>query len=195
VTTDPVPATDPDELLWQIAARDEIAFGRWVSGAEPRIRAGLRSFAPHLDVEAIVQETLLRIWQVAPRLVAEGRRNGLLPLASTIGRNLALSELRRRKVEEATVKGIERETPPEPRPAFGDPWLRERIKECLRGLPRQPRRALLARIGDAGAAVDSVLAQGLGMRLNTFLQNITRARKLVAGCLRRYRVDLERELA
>jgi RNA polymerase sigma-70 factor (ECF subfamily) len=195
VTTDPVPAGDPNEFLWEIAARDEVAFGKWVSGAESPIRASLRSFALHLDVEAIVQETLLRIWQVAPRLVAEGRRNGLLPLAITIGQNLALSDLRRRKVEEATIKRIEGETPPEPRPALSDPWLRECIKECLRRLPRQPRRALLARIGDAGSAVDSVLAQGLGMRLNTFLQNITRARKLVAECLRRHRVDLARELA
>jgi hypothetical protein len=33
------------------------------------------------------------------------------------------------------------------------------------------------------------------MRLNTFLQNVTRARRLLAQCLRRGGVDLERELA
>jgi RNA polymerase sigma-70 factor (ECF subfamily) len=195
VTTDPVAAADPDEFLWLIAARDVDAFGEWVREAEPRIRANLRSFAPHVDVEAVVQETLQRIWEVAPRLVADGRRNGLLPLAITIGRNLARSELRRRKVEEATIQRIEREMPPIREAPRGDPWLRKRIMECLRRLPQQPRRALLARIGDAGAAVDSALAQGLGMSLNTFLQNIGRARKHVAECLRRHRVDLARELA
>ena len=41
---------------------------------------------------------------------------------------------------------------------------------------------------------DEVLAKELRMRRNTFLQNITRARKLVAECLERHGIDLAREL-
>jgi len=33
------------------------------------------------------------------------------------------------------------------------------------------------------------------MRTNTFLQNVTRARKLIAECLERHGVDLAAELA
>ena len=40
-----------------------------------------------------------------------------------------------------------------------------------------------------------MLAERVGMRPNTFLQNITRARRLIAECLRRRGIDLALELA
>ena len=45
------------------------------------------------------------------------------------------------------------------------------------------REAFEARLGSAGGDDDTTLAESLGMRLNTFLQNFTRARKLLADCL------------
>jgi RNA polymerase sigma-70 factor (ECF subfamily) len=39
-----------------------------------------------------------------------------------------------------------------------------------------------------------MLAERLGMRLNTFLQNFTRARKLLAECLEKRKVDLAVEI-
>jgi len=53
----------------------------------------------------------------------------------------------------------------------------------LRKLPRAPRRAIEMRIAAAGGESDTSLAAHLGMRLNTFLQNVTRARRLLAQCL------------
>jgi RNA polymerase sigma-70 factor (ECF subfamily) len=200
VTVDRAPVTDLDEFLRRIAAREVDAFGDWMRAAEPRIRARLRSFAARVDVEATVQETLLRIWQVAPRFVQDGRENGLLRLAIRIGRNLAVSELRRRRVEAAEIETLEHEADRgelgalEPAPS-SDPLLRRRIDECIGRLPRQPGRALSSRLEGDGLQPDAVLAEGLGMRPNTFLQNITRARKLVAECLRRHGVELTMELA
>ena len=43
-----------------------------------------------------------------------------------------------------------------------------------------PGLALLARLEDEGAGPDSSVASRLGMRVNTFLQNITRARRQLA---------------
>jgi RNA polymerase sigma-70 factor (ECF subfamily) len=197
VTGERAPATDLDGLLRRIAGRDVEAFGDWMRGAEPRIRDSLRSFAARVDVEATVQETLLRVWQVAPRFVADGRENGLLRLAIRIARNLAISQLRRYRAEPAEIEAIEREAvagesvaaPP------SDPLLRRRIEECIHGLPRQPGRALASRLDGDGLQPDGALAESLGMRLNTFLQNITRARRLLAECLARHGVDLEGELA
>jgi hypothetical protein len=40
-----------------------------------------------------------------------------------------------------------------------------------------------------------VLAERVRMRPNTFLQNVTRARRLLADCLRRRGVDLALELS
>ena len=76
---------DLDVHLAAIVGGDPRAFGSWMSGAEPRVRDSLRSFAQVIDVEAVLQETLLRTWQVAPRFVADGRPNGLVRWRSGSG--------------------------------------------------------------------------------------------------------------
>ena len=60
--------TDLDDLLPAIVAGDHDAFARWVAGAELRLRASVQGFARQVDVESVVQECLLRVWQVAPRV-------------------------------------------------------------------------------------------------------------------------------
>ncbi len=185
---------DLDVHLSAIASGDADAFGLWVAGAERPVRESLRSFAVHLDTEAVVQETLLRVWQVAPRVEPDGRANGLLRLAVRIGRNLAVSELRRMRAtgvdpevlerlagEEAAIDGA---APP-------DPLLRRAVEECREKLPPKPAQALAARI--EGCEPDETLAERLGMRLNTFLQNFTRARKMLGDCLREKGIDLDPE--
>jgi DNA-directed RNA polymerase specialized sigma24 family protein len=191
---------DLDEHLPRIVAGEVEAFGAWMAGAESRLRDSLRSFAIRVDVESVVQDTLLRVWQTAPRFVADGRDNGLLRLAIRMARNLAVSELRRRRAEPMEIAAIEREAPADDLPGSGaprvrDPLLARRIEECLGRLPRQPGRALAARLESGGVEPDEALAEGLGMRKNTFLQNVTRARKLIAECLARHGVDLAAELA
>jgi RNA polymerase sigma-70 factor (ECF subfamily) len=66
--------------------------------------------------------------------------------------------------------------------------------DCHGRLPARPARALDARLGSAGSERDALLAERVGMRLNTFLQNITRARRLLEECLRRRGIDLAMEL-
>src|SRR5262249_541419 len=141
-----------------------------------------------VDVEAVLQESLLRLWQIAPRFEADGRENGLLRLCLRIARNLALDELRRaRRVE----PGDDLDSDPHSiAPVVPDPLLRQLIEECRRALPAKPAAALAARLECAGAEPDESLAARLGMRPNTFLQNFTRARKLLADCLRAHGVEL-----
>jgi RNA polymerase sigma-70 factor (ECF subfamily) len=191
---------DLDEHLPRIVAGEVGAFGFWMAGAEARLRDSLRSFAVRVDVEAVVQETLLRVWQTAPRFVADGRENGLLRLAVRVARNLAVSELRRYRAEPMEIDALEREAEAfdpigSEAPRARDPLLARRIDDCLKRLPRQPGRALGARLEGLGVEPDETLAAGLGMRTNTFLQNVTRARKLIAECLARHGVDLAVELA
>lgn len=183
---------DLDVSLPAIAAGDPAAFARWVAGAEPLLRRSLRAFAAAVDAEAVVQEALLRAWQVAPRVLPDGQPNGLLRVALRAARNLAVDELRRHRVAEAARREMEARSDAEVadwQPP--DPLLRERIDDCRRKLPRQPARALDARLGDAGAAPDRDLAARVGMKPNTFLQNITRARRLLADCLRRGGIGLD----
>jgi RNA polymerase sigma-70 factor (ECF subfamily) len=87
-------------------------------------------------------------------------------------------------------------TEEEPRtPRVPDPMLRARIVECRERLPQKPAQALAARLEAAGAEHDARLAERLGMTKNTFLQNFTRARALLAECLEKRGVDLDAELA
>jgi RNA polymerase sigma-70 factor (ECF subfamily) len=189
---------DLDVFLPGIAAGAEEAFTGWLAGAEGPLRRSLGRFAASVDTEAMLQETLLRIWQVAGRCQPDGQPNSLLRFASRIARNLALDEIRRRRVAIPGAGGGGANGPgagghgadgpavdpvdPEPPP---DPILRGLIRGCLERLRGAPRRALLLRIESAGGESDHKLAPRLKMRLNTFLQNVTRARRQVALCLER----------
>lgn len=187
---------DLDQHLPAIVAGDAEAFAAWLAGAEPQVRASLRRFATHVDTEAVLQEALLRVWQVAPRYPGDGAANGLLRLCVRIARNLAISEARRSRSLSLDIDALqqlagEAEPPEWQDTGEADPRLRQAVHDCRERLPRQPARALAARLDAAGAEADRSLAARLGMRLNTFLQNVTRARKLLADCLRRRGVALK----
>lgn len=189
--------TDLDVYLAEIVAGDARAFAGWMSHAEQPLRRSLGSFAGQVDVEAVLQESLLRVWQVAPRFVADGRPNGLLRLAHRITRNLAISEIRKLRTTpvapEVMAAGIDEQQRVDPRPP--DPHLRRLIQACRDKLPSKPKAALSARLEASGWTPDASVASSLGMKKNTFLQNFTRARKLLVECLRKHGVDLEVELA
>jgi DNA-directed RNA polymerase specialized sigma24 family protein len=182
---EPVTTSVDDDLLPAISAGDAAAFARWLAGAEDRLRGSLRSFAERVDVEAVLQEALVRIWQVAPRVVPDGRPHALLRLAIRIARNLAVSERLAADTEAF-----------EPAPdRWRDPLLRRAIEECRERLPAKPAQALQTRLASAGAEPDARLAERVGMRPNTFLQNIARARRFLADCLRKRGIDLALELS
>lgn len=187
--------TDLERLLFEsIRAGDAEAFGQWLAGAEPVLRRSLRAWAAAVDVEAVLQEGLLRVWQAAPRIEPDGRPDLLLRFAHVVVKNLAASEARRWKTTPADLAEtpVDRHTPIEPlRP---DPHLRKHIALCREKLPGRPRAALEARLDAEGAQRDSALAQRVGMSLNTFLQNFTRARKLLEQCLKKAGIDLALEL-
>lgn len=186
---------DYDVELGAIAAGDPSAFGRWVAGVEHEVRVSLASFATSVDTEAVLQEVLLRMWQVAPRFTPDGRPNALMRLAIKSARNLAIDHTRRngRRVpsvdlsEAAEAAVAANESQP-------DALLGEAIGTCREALPPKPRAALGARIEDGGALHDRDLASRLGMKLNTFLKNVGRARALLEACLRHRGIRIEEHL-
>ena len=72
--------------------------------------------------------------------------------------------------------------------------LRAAIADCRDKLPPKPRQALDSRLASGGGRDDLELAASVGMRLNTFLQNFTRARQLLADCLRKRGILIDQEL-
>jgi DNA-directed RNA polymerase specialized sigma24 family protein len=186
---------DLDVFLPAILASDTRAFGRWMARAEGPLRVSLRSFVAVVDVEAVLQEALLRVWQVAPRFVPDGKPNGLLRLAHRIARNLAISEVRRVRARPVPEDDLEQALADVADAAEApDPLLREVLARCHGLLPDKPRQAFEARLAADGGLADDHLAQACGMRLNTFLQNFGRARKLLAECLKRAGVGVAGEL-
>lgn len=181
-----------DFLLPLIAAGDAQAFARYLALAEDRLRASLQSFAAVVDVEAVVQETFLRVWQVADRIEIDGRGDSLMRFTIRVGRNYAIDLMRRQtRVRPEELETLTRladaqaETPEPP-----DPLLRQTLARCRQRLPTQPAAALQARLDSAGSEPDAVLAGRIGMRINTFLQNFSRARKLLAACLEKAGIAL-----
>lgn len=183
------------QALAAISRGDVQAFGRWASTAEPALRSSLRGFATVVDTEAVLQESLLRVWQVAPRFTHDGKPNALLRFAMRTVRNVAVSEWRKLGKPEQ-VEALERHLTAENEiaPVTPDPHLREQITRCKDKLPGQPRVALEQRLVSGGSTDDATLAQKLGMSLNTFLQNFTRARKFLKECLEKAGVKLDAEL-
>jgi RNA polymerase sigma factor (sigma-70 family) len=189
---------DLDAHLPAIAEGDQEAFGAWLARAEATLRGSLRTFAATVDVEAVLQETLLRVWQVAHRVRPDGKANALLRFAVRAARNLAVSEARRHRQslpsldEEGFERLLDRLADEGPMPS--DPFLRGAIMLCIKLLPAKPREALLARLASAGGEPDQVIAARLGVKLNTLLQNVTRARRALAECLKGRGIALEEEL-
>jgi DNA-directed RNA polymerase specialized sigma24 family protein len=170
------------------------AFAGWAAFVELPLRRSLRRFAMWVDAEVVVQETLLRMWIFAtkPDRPLEGS-GASLRFALKVARNVALEETRKnhpgRRVD---VEDLDEDPSAaiDPCPP-SDPALRRAIEECIERLPGQPRQSILARLEGDGAISDRDLAAGLRMKLNTFLQNIVRARKLLAACLEGRGVQLE----
>jgi len=174
----------------RLGDRDEFAL--WMAMVEIPLRRNLSRSAREVDVEVVVQETFLRMWLIAQdrQRILEGDRASL-KYAFRVARNVALEEMRRNRRDrfvdldllEALPEGRVEPDPP-------DPALRRAIRECMDRLPAKPRSAISARVRD-GMLPDRDLASGLRMKVNTFLQNIVRARRLLRDCLRRRGVPLE----
>lgn len=183
-----------DEEFRLARAGDMEAFARWMGIVELPLRRSLRRFARAVDVEVTVQETLVRMWLVARdpgrQLTGAGAS---LKFAFRVARNVAMEEIRRSRQDrfvdlvnlDDLPEGIVTPDPP-------DPALRRAIEDCIGRLPGQPRAALAAR---TSGRPDRELAAGLHMKLNTFLQNIVRARRLLADCLEKRGVRLGENLS
>ena len=185
-----------DELFAFARQGGPEAFAEWMGMAEIPLRRSLRRFARAVDVEVVMQETFIRMWLVAndPERVLEGL-DASLKFAFRVARNVALEEIRRNRLGRLVDLDDLQNLPEgsyDPEPC--DPALARAIADCFRRLPDKPRRALGARLDD-DCLPDRVLAERLRMRLNTFLQNIVRARKSMGKCLEGRGVRVEEVLS
>jgi DNA-directed RNA polymerase specialized sigma24 family protein len=178
-----------DEIYRQVQKGSHEAFASWLALCEMQLRKSLQPFATLIDDESVLQEGLERMWLLAPKLKLKGE-NASLRFALRLMRNLAISEIRRRRREVPWEPGHSDEGFSGPDPPT-DPAVMRAIRKCLDKLPSRPSEALLARLR---AGPDRELARGVGMKLNAFYKNIGRARKFMEECLRGAGVVLEEYL-
>jgi DNA-directed RNA polymerase specialized sigma24 family protein len=173
-----------DEAFRRARLGDREAFAVWMGMVEILLRRSLQRFARAVDVEVVVQETLLRMWLLAsdPDRELSGH-HASLKFAFRVGRNVALEEMRKYRQDRwVDLDGLDELPEGQVKSHSPDPALRRAVHDCLDRLPAQPRTALSARVHD-GDRPDRELAVRVRMKTNTFLQNVVRARKLVRDCL------------
>jgi DNA-directed RNA polymerase specialized sigma24 family protein len=183
--------TGLDALWLSVCDGDRRAFGYWMGRVERPIRRCLFPFGRAVDAESVVQETLLRMWVYAQERGAQlTGDDASLRFAIGMARNVARNMARKygRELHLPPDEMPEPAVAPEPPP---DPGLRRAIRECFEKLARKPLLAMQARLAGGHREDDATLAKRLGMTLNTFLQNIVRARQQLAKCLSASGVDLQ----
>ncbi|MBI3450393.1 MAG: hypothetical protein HY049_15940 [Acidobacteria bacterium] len=193
--TDPAPSASLDLLFSRVREGDMEAFGAWYARVALPVRRSLRSFARELDVEAVIQEAMMTMWRIAPRLDLQGA-GASLAYAIRVARTGALMEIRKhRGVTREEIDALERLPEGRIEPALpADPGLRRAIEECLGRLPAKPRAAIGARLRGMGES-DAGLAASVTMSLNTYFQNIVRARRALRACLEGRGVSMKGILA
>ncbi len=172
-----------DRAFARARRNDEAGFTEWLRLVELPLRRSLARFARVVDVEAVVQETLLRMLIVArdPERELTGD-NASLRFAIGVARNVAHEEIRKLGHEDLVDPADLEQVEVDPEPP-SDHALRRAILACIERLPSRPRSALRQRLLMGHESPDREIAASLRMRLNTFFQNITRARRLLAECL------------
>ncbi len=177
---------EADHLFERARRGDAGAFATWMALVEPPARGSLRRFARAIDVESALQETFLRMW-IAIRNRARAFEGDDAPLRFTlrVARNVALESVRRAKLDHlVALDDLDPSSEPSVDPApLPDQGLMQAIMDCVSRLRGKPREALLTRLASGHEQSDRDTAASLGMAVNTFLQNVVRARKLVAACL------------
>jgi DNA-directed RNA polymerase specialized sigma24 family protein len=180
------------DRLWELVCiGDRVGTGDWMGRVERPIRAALRPYARAVDTEAITQETLLRMWGFAQddgfELTGE---NASLRYAIRVAQGLARNDARKR--------GRAVLLPPEDMPEIAvqpdeplSPAFVKAVAECWELVTGKPRMAIAARMSWGAARPDRETAEALSMTTNTFLQNVVRARRQLAGCLAGKGIDLK----
>jgi DNA-directed RNA polymerase specialized sigma24 family protein len=182
--------TGIDATFERARAGSRAAFADWMGTVELPLRRALGHFARAVDVEAVIQEAFLRMWLFSQdRGRTLSGENASLRFAIGLARNLARAEGRRLGNERLLPPEDLPEQPVDPEPP-SDPGLREAISDCVQRLAARPLQALRARIQTDGLLPDRQIAAEIGMKLNTFLQNIVRARRQVATCLERKGISI-----
>lgn len=173
--------------LWLAsAAQGDAAAARALAGAlGPRLfRQAYRVLGSRAEAEDVAQDTLLRLWRMAPRWDADGSAS-VAGWCHAVARNLCIDRMRRSGGARATASLDEIEAPADPAPgaeAQMQSAARMRALEAaLRALPARQRQAVVLRHIEGMGNPD--IAEALGVSVEAAESLIARGKRALASAL------------
>jgi RNA polymerase sigma-70 factor (ECF subfamily) len=170
-----------DRLIAAIASRvDRAAFAELFGIFAPLVKAQLRrSGCEEAEAEELAQETMLLVWRKARQF--DPQRASAAAWIYTIARNLRVSRLRRRSLNDALAE-IQFDTTPSPYEAAASQEEIERLRAALKTLP--PEQAEVVQAAYAEHHAHAAIAKRLGLPLGTVKSRLRLA-------LKRLRTEME----
>jgi RNA polymerase sigma-70 factor (ECF subfamily) len=171
-------------LVARLKAGDEAAFDAIYDAFNPRLFTFLLRLSRRRDLaDDLLEETWLRLVKHAGRLHTDTR---LLPWLFTVARNLHVSHVRSRALEDSAGASLMSLWPfsvdqTSPFEATAASELERRIERALATLPR-PAREVLLLVGVAGLSHADAAAV-CGVTADAFRQRLSRARAALARAL------------
>jgi RNA polymerase sigma-70 factor (ECF subfamily) len=182
VPPDGAPPPDPDAALLARAARGDAAAARaLVARLAPRVHAlARRMLADPAEAEDVTQETMLRLWRVAPDWRSGGAR--VSTWTHRVAANLCLDRLRRRP--SVALDAIAEPADPAPAPAdrLDAAARRAALEAAIDALPDRQRAAIVLRHFEERANPE--IAAALGVSVEAVESLLARARRALAAALR-----------
>jgi RNA polymerase sigma-70 factor (ECF subfamily) len=173
---------DPDAALLARAARGDAAAARaLVARLAPRVHAlARRMLADAAEAEDVTQETMLRLWRIAPDWRAGEAR--VSTWTHRVAANLCLDRLRRRPA--APIDAVPE--PPDPAPSAAETLdaaaRRVALAAAIDALPDRQRAAIVLRHFEERGNPE--IAAALGVSVEAVESLLARARRALAAALR-----------
>lgn len=176
-----LPAADDDALMARVAARDADAFRALASlhAARPH-RIGWRMLGDAAEAEDVAQESMLKLWEFAPKWQAGGP--GVAAWLNRVATNLCLDRLRRRRFssDEEVPERID-ETPLADA-QMDEAAIRARTIAAVHALPDRQRAAIVLTYYEECSNLAA--ANALEMNIKAFESLLLRARQALKVALK-----------
>lgn len=187
-----LPPADDDVLMARVAARDAEAFRALATlhAARPH-RIGWRMLGDAAEAEDVAQESMLKLWEFAPKWRAGGA--GVSAWLNRVATNLCLDRLRRRRFSSDEEVPERIDEAPLADAAMDDAALRARTIAAVHALPDRQRAAIILTYYEECS--NMAAAEALEMNVKAFESLLLRARQALKAALGDARLINEGEAA
>lgn len=179
------PTADDDALMARVAARDAESFRALANlyAARPH-RIGWRMLGDAAEAEDVAQESMLKLWEFAPKWQAGGP--GVAAWLNRVATNLCLDRLRRRRFSSDEEAPERIDEAPLADARMDEERLRAKTIAAVHALPDRQRAAIVLTYYEECS--NMAAADALGMNIKAFESLLLRARQALRAALKDVRL-------